>query len=358
MTEHAFWITSRAAGIVALLAASLAVALGLMMSTRLRTRLGDLRVVHESLSLATMVALAVHALALLGDSYLKPEPRRRHDPVRQLLRAAVDGRRPHRRLAVRDPRALVLHPRPDRPQRWRKLHRFTALAWVLGIGHALMMGTDAGAAWFLVAAALVVIPAAALLAAPAAPRPGDRMSHQSFDCFGSRCGIWVTGRDADQAVADARHCLENWHRRFSRFRPASELSRLNADPREVVPVSTTMTQPAARRARGGGSDRRPRRRHAARRDRGRRLLRRPRRAAAAAAGAGARPAAPAGRRRTLAPAGARSPSTGWEVTRPRRRRLRQRRPRQGPVRRPARRAACRLPQLRRRLRRRPALRRP
>ena len=32
----------------------------------------DLRVLHEALSLATMVALAVHALALLGDGYLKP----------------------------------------------------------------------------------------------------------------------------------------------------------------------------------------------------------------------------------------------------------------------------------------------
>src|SRR6187549_3771556 len=72
MAEHAFWITSRAAGIVALLAASMAVALGLMMSTRMRTKLGDLRVIHESLSLATMVALAVHALSLLGDSYLSP----------------------------------------------------------------------------------------------------------------------------------------------------------------------------------------------------------------------------------------------------------------------------------------------
>ena len=32
----------------------------------------DLRVWHEALSLATLVALAVHALALLGDGYLKP----------------------------------------------------------------------------------------------------------------------------------------------------------------------------------------------------------------------------------------------------------------------------------------------
>jgi len=65
------------------------------------------------------------------------------------------------------------------------------------------------------------------------------MSHQRFDCFGSRCGVWA---DDHEAVADARRCLENWHLRFSRFRPASELSQLNADPREVVPVSTTMTR--------------------------------------------------------------------------------------------------------------------
>jgi thiamine biosynthesis lipoprotein len=67
------------------------------------------------------------------------------------------------------------------------------------------------------------------------------MSHQTFECLGSRCGVWVTGDGAPEAVADARRCLENWHLRFSRFRPTSELSRLNADPREVVPVSTTMT---------------------------------------------------------------------------------------------------------------------
>ena len=49
-------------------------------------------------------------------------------------------------------------------------------------------------------------------------------------------------RGAAEAVADARRCLENWHLRFSRFVASSELSRLNADPREVVPVSTTMAQ--------------------------------------------------------------------------------------------------------------------
>ena len=61
-----------------------------------------------------------------------------------------------------------------------------------------------------------------------------------FDCFGSRCGVWAATPEAED---DARRCLENWHVRFSRFlaRPPSS-RRLNADPREVVPVSTTMTR--------------------------------------------------------------------------------------------------------------------
>ena len=114
MGEHFFWITSRSAGIVALLASSAAVALGLMMSMRLRKG-QDLRVMHEALSLATMVALAVHALALLGDGYLKPSLADVTIPFVSDYAALVDVARDHRRLAVRDPRPLVLLARPDRP---------------------------------------------------------------------------------------------------------------------------------------------------------------------------------------------------------------------------------------------------
>jgi sulfoxide reductase heme-binding subunit YedZ len=171
MAEHAFWITSRAAGIVALLAASVAVALGLMMSTRLRTRLGDMRVIHESLSLATMVALAVHALALLGDGYLSPSLADITIPFASAYeRLWMGAGLVAGWLFVILGLSYYIRGRIG-PQRWRKLHRFTALAWLLGVGHALMMGTDAGAAWFLLAAALVVIPAAALLARRLLPAP-------------------------------------------------------------------------------------------------------------------------------------------------------------------------------------------
>jgi FAD:protein FMN transferase len=62
----------------------------------------------------------------------------------------------------------------------------------------------------------------------------------SFDCFGGRCSVRVADRDADaaaDAVRDSRRVLLEAHRTLSRFDPESELSRLNRDPRAIVPVS-------------------------------------------------------------------------------------------------------------------------
>jgi DMSO/TMAO reductase YedYZ heme-binding membrane subunit len=62
------------------------------------------------------------------------------------------------------------------PQRWRMLHRFTALAWILGVAHTLGEGTDAGQPWFLLAVAAVAIPAAVLLVIRMSPRSGVRQA--------------------------------------------------------------------------------------------------------------------------------------------------------------------------------------
>ena len=68
----------------------------------------------------------------------------------------------------------------------------------------------------------------------------------SFACFGSTCAVFVIGAGRcgtpDEAVARAERQLLSWHDRFTRFEPSSELSRLNADPRETVPVSGTMAR--------------------------------------------------------------------------------------------------------------------
>ncbi len=67
-----------------------------------------------------------------------------------------------------------------------------------------------------------------------------------FDCFGSRCAALVSGSGSAGGARDgarlARVRLLEWHERFSRFLPDSELSLLNGDPRETVPVSPLMAR--------------------------------------------------------------------------------------------------------------------
>jgi sulfoxide reductase heme-binding subunit YedZ len=162
---HLYWITSRAAGIAALLLSSVSVCVGLLMSGRLVKRRGpDLRVTHEALSLATLIALAVHGLSLIGDAYLHPS----------LADVAVPFLGSYKTLwtstgIVAFWAMLILglsyYARTRiGVQRWRRLHRFTALAWILGLVHSLGEGTDAGQTWFLAMTAIVVLPALALLA--------------------------------------------------------------------------------------------------------------------------------------------------------------------------------------------------
>jgi sulfoxide reductase heme-binding subunit YedZ len=162
---HLFWITSRAAGSAALVLASLAVCLGLLMSTRLLKRFGgpDLRVAHEALSLATLVAIAVHGLALVGDQFLHPSLVDISVPFASGYKTwwttlgIVSGWS----LAVL---GLSYYARARIGQdRWRTLHRFTALAWLMGLAHTLGEGTDAGQTWFLVMIGVVAIPALLLL---------------------------------------------------------------------------------------------------------------------------------------------------------------------------------------------------
>jgi FAD:protein FMN transferase len=63
---------------------------------------------------------------------------------------------------------------------------------------------------------------------------------ERFDCFGSRCAVLVMGESPASAARLVRRRLLRWHERFSRFEPDSELSRLNADARARVKVTSTM----------------------------------------------------------------------------------------------------------------------
>jgi sulfoxide reductase heme-binding subunit YedZ len=164
VTPHLFWITSRAAGTAALVLSSVSVCVGLTISRRLlRARLGDLRVVHEALSLATIATLLVHVFALLGDGFLELS-------LGDVTLPFVSGYETvwttvgivafWAILAL----GLSYYARARiGAQRWRVLHRFTALAWLLGVAHSLGEGTDAGQLWFLAMIAIVAVPALVLL---------------------------------------------------------------------------------------------------------------------------------------------------------------------------------------------------
>jgi methionine sulfoxide reductase heme-binding subunit len=165
LTPHLFWITSRAAGFAALVLASLAVSLGLLMSTKLlKGRTTDLRAAHDTLALATIVAIVVHGVSLLGDSFLHPSLLDISIPFVSSYKTFWTS------LGIVGGWGLILlglsyyARRWVGAVRWRKLHRFTALAWLAGLVHALGEGTDAGQLWFLAMIALVAIPALALLA--------------------------------------------------------------------------------------------------------------------------------------------------------------------------------------------------
>lgn len=161
---HLFWITSRAAGGAALLLASASVALGLMMSAKRRgANKRDLRALHEALSLSALAMVALHGLALLGDAFLNPGLSGIAIPFAGAYRPLWTG------LGIIAGYGLgalgLSYYFRDRigAARWRRVHRLTAVFWLLAIVHTIGAGSDAGQVWFLAISGALVLPAALLL---------------------------------------------------------------------------------------------------------------------------------------------------------------------------------------------------
>jgi sulfoxide reductase heme-binding subunit YedZ len=197
---HLFWITSRAAGGAALLAASASVALGLMISAR---RAGsnkrDLRALHEALSLTALAMIGLHGVSLLGDSFFRPGLTGIAIPFAGTYRPLWTG------VGIIAGYGLatlgLTYYWRDRigAVRWKRIHRFTGLFWVLAVAHTIGAGSDAYQLWFLILSGILVFPAALLLALrwlerleddPQAPsRPTDSRTRdraRSLDPFGTQ----------------------------------------------------------------------------------------------------------------------------------------------------------------------------
>jgi methionine sulfoxide reductase heme-binding subunit len=163
---HIFWITSRAAGTAALVLSSASVGAGLLISGRGGPRKGlggDARALHEALSLATLVAIAVHGASLLGDQFLHPTVLDISIPFSGAYRTFWTGAGIVAGWGLASLGLSYFAREWIGRSRWRALHRFTALFWALGIAHTLGSGTDAGQPWFLLLVAVSAAPALVLL---------------------------------------------------------------------------------------------------------------------------------------------------------------------------------------------------
>ena len=165
-SHYLFWITSRAAGTTAMILASASVGVGLAMGRKLFKRfLGPDRLyIHQTLSLAVLVALAVHALVLLGDSYLRPSVLDVTVPFAlsyKTLPTSIGIVSAWAMAAL----GLSYYLRSKIGyRRWKAIHGFTVLAWIGGLIHTFTEGTDAGQLWFIALILLTAAPAFVLLA--------------------------------------------------------------------------------------------------------------------------------------------------------------------------------------------------
>ena len=159
--QHVWWLASRSVGVVAMVLVSLSVALGLAMSGRIVRGPGvaaRLKVVHEALALSGLLAIALHGLLLLPDSFLHPGVAGIAIPFALPINRAwtaagvVAGW-----LAAIITLSFYVRSRIG-GRTWRRLHRWTFAVYGLGLLHTIGSGTDAGAAWLLLTLALATAP--------------------------------------------------------------------------------------------------------------------------------------------------------------------------------------------------------
>lgn len=145
-TQHIWWLMSRASGIVALGLIAVSVGLGLTMANKLM-RGAKVAAVHEQLSLAGLVAIAIHGFTLLGDPWLNPGLSGLAIPFHMAYRSAFTG---VGIIGGYIAAALGLSfyiRRRIGAKLWRRLHRFTPVAYVMSLVHAIGAGTDASTPW-------------------------------------------------------------------------------------------------------------------------------------------------------------------------------------------------------------------
>ena len=165
--QYLTWLGARSAGLVAFGLAAAGVIVGLAMSTSKagkRRRVAARKDLHEQLALAALVAIALHGVLLLSDRWLRP------GVVGILVPFAAPYRPLWTGLGVLAAYFAALFGlsyyarRLVGARRWRKLHRFTPIIYVLSAMHMLGAGSDSGTLWLRGLVVATAVPIAVLLA--------------------------------------------------------------------------------------------------------------------------------------------------------------------------------------------------
>ncbi len=151
--DYGWWLASRSAGVVSIIAVSVSVIIGLMMANGLpRKGWGGMTKrrlvsIHEATALAGIVAIAVHGLTLLGDAFIHPTLAQIAVPFTLDYRPGFTGLGIIAGwLAVFLGLSFYVR-RWVGTKRWRSVHRATIAVWALGVIHTLGAGTDASQPW-------------------------------------------------------------------------------------------------------------------------------------------------------------------------------------------------------------------
>jgi sulfoxide reductase heme-binding subunit YedZ len=173
--QHAAWLASRGLGIVAMLVLSAAGGCGLALSGRMVQRPGAaawLKTAHEALTLTALGAIAGHGLLLLADPYLHPGLTGIAIPFALGSQPVWTG------IGIIGGWLTALFGLSFYARHWigvsawRKLHRWTAFAYVLCLAHTIGSGTDARSSWLLFLLAVSTLVVVAVGAKRISMRPG------------------------------------------------------------------------------------------------------------------------------------------------------------------------------------------
>jgi predicted ferric reductase len=192
LTSPYLWYTARATGIVALVLLTLTVALGTLVATRVGgNAVGrfELNEVHRSISMITMVFVAIHVVVTIIDSYVPIGYFALFVPFTSAYRrlpVAVGTISLDLLLAVMI--SSLLKER-IRHSSWRFIHWFSWLSFAVAVLHGFLAGSDAHRLWseIISVSCLAIVAASAVWRIAMRPeRAAGRTAHSPVPTNRSR----------------------------------------------------------------------------------------------------------------------------------------------------------------------------